>query len=109
VLINLLSNASKYTPEGGNISVRAWMNGRYVNCAVCDTGIGMSGEDLARLFTKFFRSENPAVREAPGTGLGLCIVKSLVEMQGGELDVQSKLGEGSTFRFTIPVMMTEAE
>jgi signal transduction histidine kinase len=104
VLINLLSNANKYTPEEGHIHVRAWTNGRYVHCAVADDGIGMSPEDQARLFTKFFRSENAAIREMPGTGLGLCIVKSLVELQGGEIAVESALGEGSTFTFTVPVV-----
>ncbi len=103
ILINLLSNANKYTPEEGHITVRAWKNEGYVHCAVSDTGVGMSPEDLAFLFTKFFRSENPAVREMPGTGLGMCIVKSLVELQGGEIDVESRLGKGTTFTFTVPI------
>jgi signal transduction histidine kinase len=105
VLINLLSNANKYTPERGHIHVRAWANGRYVRCSVADDGIGMSPEDQAKLFTKFFRSDNSATREMPGTGLGLCIVKSLVELQGGEIEVESALGEGSTFTFTVPVVV----
>jgi signal transduction histidine kinase len=104
VLINLLSNANKYTPEEGSIQVRVWANEKYVHCAVADTGIGISSEDQAKLFTKFFRSENAAVREMPGTGLGLCIVKSLVELQGGEIEVESALGRGSTFTFTVPVV-----
>lgn len=103
ILTNLLSNAYKYTPEGGHIHVRAWLQEEYVCCAVSDTGIGMSPEDCAHLFTKFFRSESPAVREMPGTGLGLCIVKSLVELQGGEIEVESRLGEGTIFTFTVPV------
>ncbi|RLC91628.1 MAG: hypothetical protein DRI77_13630 [Chloroflexi bacterium] len=103
ILINLLSNAYKYTPEGGDINVRAWSQDGYVSCVVSDTGIGMSPEDLEKLFTKFFRSENPAVRDMPGTGLGLCITKSLVELQGGEIKVESQLGKGTTFTFTIPV------
>ncbi|MBU0705112.1 MAG: GAF domain-containing protein [Chloroflexi bacterium] len=103
VLINLLSNAYKYTLEGGNIHVRAWLENGYVSCAVSDTGIGMSPDDLEKLFTKFFRSEDPAVREMSGTGLGLCITKSLVELQGGEMEVESQVGEGTTFTFTIPV------
>jgi signal transduction histidine kinase len=104
ILINLLSNANKYTPEKGHIRVRAWTNGKYVHCTVADDGVGMSPEDQARLFTKFFRSENAAIREMPGTGLGLCIVKSLVDLQGGEIKVESALGEGSTFTFTLPVV-----
>jgi signal transduction histidine kinase len=63
----------------------------------------MSPEDQARLFTKFFRSDHSAIREMPGTGLGLCIVKNLVELQGGEIEVESVLGEGSTFTFTVPI------
>jgi signal transduction histidine kinase len=102
ILTNLLSNACKYTPEGGQIRVRAWGNGSYVYCAVSDTGVGMSLEDRARLFTKFFRSEDPLVREMPGTGLGLCIVKSLVELQGGVIAVESEPGKGTTFTFTVP-------
>jgi signal transduction histidine kinase len=103
ILINLLSNAYKYTPKGGHIGVRAQVQGTYVQCAVFDTGIGMSPQDQQCLFTKFFRSEDPAVRETTGTGLGLCIVKSLVELQGGEVEVESELGKGTTATFTIPV------
>ncbi|HUX77974.1 MAG TPA: ATP-binding protein [Anaerolineae bacterium] len=103
ILINLLSNAYKYTPKGGHIGVRAQVQGTYVQCAVSDTGIGMSPQDQQCLFTKFFRSEDPAVRETTGTGLGLCIVKSLVELQGGEIEVESDLGKGTTVTFTIPV------
>jgi len=102
ILINLLSNAYKYTPEGGSIHVGAWLQNGYVHCAVSDTGIGISPEDQKRLFTKFFRADDPAVREMPGTGLGLCIVKSLVELQGGEIEVESEPGKGTTFRFTLP-------
>jgi signal transduction histidine kinase/DNA-binding response OmpR family regulator len=103
ILINLLSNAYKYTPEGGHIAVQAWLQDRHVHCAVSDSGIGISPEDQARLFTKFFRSENPTVRDMPGTGLGLCIVKNLVELQGGEIKVKSQIGKGTTFTFTVPV------
>jgi signal transduction histidine kinase len=103
VLTNLLSNAYKYTPKGGQIQVRAWLQDGYVHCAVSDTGIGISPEDQAHLFTQFFRSEDPAVREVPGTGLGLCIVKSLVELQGGTVEIESQLGEGTTCTFTVPV------
>jgi len=109
VLINLLSNAYKYTPNGGRIWLRAWREGSFVHCAVSDTGIGISPEDQARLFTKFFRSENPVAREKPGTGLGLCIVKKLIELQGGEISVQSELGRGTTFAFTIPLAQKTPE
>ncbi|HEY72939.1 MAG TPA: GAF domain-containing protein [Thermoflexia bacterium] len=110
VLTNLASNAHKYTPTGGQITVLAqeWPEagegqGEFVLCSVTDTGIGMSLEDQGKLFTKYFRSEDPAVRSESGTGLGLAITRSLVELQGGEIWVESKVGEGSTFAFTIPV------
>jgi signal transduction histidine kinase len=103
ILINLVSNAYKYTPAGGTIRVRAWHQQGYVYCAVSDTGIGLSPEEQAKLFRKFFRSENPAVQKMFGTGLGLCIVKHLVELQGGQVMVQSKPEQGSTFAFTVPV------
>ena len=104
VLTNLLSNAYKYTPEGGRIRVAAELeDGRFVRCSVSDTGIGMTPEEQERLFTKYFRSQNPAVRSVPGTGLGLVITKSLVELQGGEIWVESEPGKGSTFTFTVPV------
>jgi len=104
ILTNLLSNANKYTPKGGQIRVRVWREENDVHCAVSDTGIGIGPEDQARLFTKFFRAEDPAVREMTGTGLGLCIVKSLVELQGGRIAVESARGEGTTVRFTVPVV-----
>ena len=107
ILINLLSNANKYTPKGGRIGVRAWLQEGQVHCAVSDTGVGISPEDQAQLFTKFFRSEDPAVREMNGTGLGLCIVKSLVELQGGEIEFESRRGEGTTFLFTLPISVEE--
>jgi signal transduction histidine kinase len=103
ILINLFSNACKYTPEGGHVSVQVSMDDGRVCCAVSDTGIGISPEDQAKLFTKFFRSEDSAVRDMPGTGLGLCIVKSLVELQGGEIEVESQLGRGTTLTFTVPI------
>jgi signal transduction histidine kinase len=103
VLINLLSNASKYTPESGRVGLTTWLKAGFVHCAISDTGVGIAPEDQARLFTKFFRSEDPCVRKMPGTGLGLCIVKSLVELQGGEVTVESQVGKGSVFTFTVPV------
>ena len=109
ILINLLSNAYKYTSEGGYIRVRAWQQDGYVHCAVSDTGIGISPDDQAKLFTKFFRSEDPAAQEMPGTGLGLCIVKNLVELQGGQVEVESQLGQGTTFAFTVPVAAENIE
>ncbi len=103
ILTNLLSNAYKYTPEEGRIRVTVQPNGGFVVCSVSDTGIGIAPEEQERLFTKFFRSQHPAVRNVPGTGLGLVITKNLVELQGGQIWVESEPGKGSTFTFTLPV------
>ncbi len=107
VLTNLLSNAHKYTPEGGEITfrVRRWEEeGKlYVRWDVIDSGIGISEEDMKRLFTKFFRSSNPRVRDVKGTGLGLTISRRIVELHGGRVEVESELGKGSTFSVLIPV------
>ena len=112
VLTNLVSNAHKYTPEGGTIRVGAedtvnlWDRegaGRVVHLWVKDNGIGISAEDQVKIFQKFFRSEDSKAREAPGTGLGLNITKSLVEMQGGRIWFESEYRKGTTFHFTIPV------
>jgi signal transduction histidine kinase len=103
VLINLLSNACKYTPEGGALEVLGRVDEGYVTCTISDTGIGIPPEEQERLFTKFFRGDDDAVRSQVGTGLGLCIVKSLVELQGGTLTVESSVGEGSTFTFSVPL------
>lgn len=112
ILVNLVSNANKYTPEGGHIIIGAEATNnqwdptgaeRVVHIWVQDNGIGISIEDQKKLFQKFFRSEDPKAREAPGTGLGLNITKSLVELQGGRIWFQSEYRKGTTFHFTIPV------
>jgi len=112
VLTNLVSNAYKYTPEGGVLQVgveeaaNQWdLDGapRVIHLWVKDNGIGMSLDDQQKMFQKFFRSEDPKAREAPGTGLGLNITKSLVEMQGGQIWFESEYRVGTTFHFTIPV------
>jgi len=112
ILTNLVTNAHKYTPEGGGIAICAkkWANGRngmeqpaFIMCSVSDTGIGISPEDQERMFTKYFRADDPAVMSVAGTGLGLVITKSLVELHGGEIWVESELGKGSMFAFTIPI------
>lgn len=112
VLINLISNAYKYTPEGGIITIGAeatdnqWdLEGakRVAHVWVQDNGIGINFEDQARIFQRFFRSEDSKAREAPGTGLGLNITKSLVEMQGGRIWFNSEFRKGTAFHFTIPI------
>jgi len=102
VLTNLLSNAHKYTPAGGAIGVGARAENGAVRVEVRDTGIGLSREDQAQLFSRFFRAKNRAVQEVGGTGLGLVITRSLVEMHGGTIAVSSAPGQGSTFSITLP-------
>lgn len=103
VLTNLLSNAHKYTPAGGGIYLRAGYDNSSVQIAVQDTGIGLSPAEQAELFTKFYRARNRATQEEDGTGLGLAITRSLVEMHGGCISVESAPGQGATFRFTLPL------
>jgi PAS domain S-box-containing protein len=102
IMTNLLSNAHKYTLEGGTVSVRAQAGEDEVRVEVSDTGVGMTADERDKLFTKFFRAQNPATQNISGTGLGLNIVKSLVEKQGGRIWVTSEPMKGSTFTFTIP-------
>ncbi|MDQ2906043.1 MAG: cell wall metabolism sensor histidine kinase WalK [Chloroflexota bacterium] len=104
VLTNLLSNAHKYTPVGGHLEIAVEIKGTLAHISVIDTGIGLSGEEQAQLFTRFYRAENAATRAIQGTGLGLTITRSLVEMHGGELQVSSTPGVGSIFCFTLPVV-----
>ncbi|HIP72457.1 MAG TPA: GAF domain-containing protein [Anaerolineae bacterium] len=107
VFANLVSNAHKYTPDGGQIVVRVKQGERVTAVTVQDNGIGISEEDQAQLFTQFFRSEDQLVREQQGWGLGLSIVRKMVEAQNGEISFESELGRGSTFTFTIPLANIE--
>jgi PAS domain S-box-containing protein len=102
VLINLVSNALKYSPGGGRVEVTASHKGGFVTVAVTDEGLGIGKEDLKRLFTKFYRVDSAMTREIGGSGLGLSICKNIIELLGGEITVKSKLGRGSTFAFTLP-------
>ncbi len=103
ILTNLLSNALKYTLEG-HVDVSAQVANGFVQVDVRDSGIGMSEEDHAKLFTRFFRASTARAHEISGTGLGLSITRSLVEMHGGHIWVKSAVGQGSTFSFTMPVL-----
>ena len=103
ILINLLSNAHKYTPHAGHIWVTARRLEGWVQIDVRDNGIGLSADEQAQVFNKFFRAQQPATQEVGGTGLGLAITRLLVEMHGGHISVVSAPGQGSTFSFTMPV------
>src|SRR4029079_4182239 len=106
----------KYTPPDGDIHVNGEVMqrnldtkgrdmGPSLHISVQDTGIGMSEEDLAKLFTPYFRSDNPLTREQPGTGLGLTITRGIIQQHKGEVWVESDLGKGTTFHFTIPLVV----
>ena len=101
ILTNLVTNAYKYTPERGRITIAAQWVDDSMQVDVTDTGIGIAPQDQEKLFTRFFRADHPEVRRVAGTGLGLSIAKSIVEMHGGRIWVKSQLGEGSTFSFTL--------
>jgi signal transduction histidine kinase len=102
---NLLSNATRYTPEGGQVTVslRADREQDQVIGAVSDTGIGVAVEDIPRIFEDFYRTEEAKAMQETGTGLGLPIVQQVVERYGGTIEVESVVGQGSTFRFTLPL------
>jgi PAS domain S-box-containing protein len=104
VFTNLLSNAHKYTPAGGEIGVAAAIEGELVRVEVRDNGVGMTDGELDRLFTRFFRAKNPATQEVGGAGLGLVITKWLVELHGGTIAVASTPGAGSVFGVTLPAL-----
>lgn len=103
ILTNLVSNAHKYTPPAGTITIAARVSDTWARVDVTDTGIGLSQKDIAQLFSKFFRVQNRVVQNIPGTGLGLAITRSLVELHGGRIWVESTPGQGSTFSFTLPL------
>lgn len=106
VLVNLLSNSIKYTPAGGAVTVSVEFEGDFVTTCVADTGIGIGAEDQARLFQKFFRADNSTTREVGGTGLGLAITRAILEKLNGSIWVESELGKGSRFYFTLPTAST---
>jgi signal transduction histidine kinase len=102
VFLNLLSNAIKFAPEGGRIDVRATMNERLAKISVSDTGVGIAPEHQEAVFEEF-RQVGTADKKVEGTGLGLALCRKLVELHGGRIWVESALGQGSTFTFTLPI------
>jgi len=102
VLINLIDNGIKYTPEGGRITVEARRTGKSVEIAVADTGIGIPPKEIPRIFERFYRVDRARSRAIGGTGLGLSIVKHIVEAHGGTVAVESEFGKGSRFVVSLP-------
>ncbi|BCW76528.1 sensor histidine kinase [Arthrobacter sp. NicSoilB11] len=102
VLDNLVSNAIKYSPDGGKVSISADADRQWVRLSITDTGMGMSSEDAARAFNRFFRAETARKAAIPGAGLGLSITRMIVERHGGTIACQSGEGQGSTFTVTLP-------
>ncbi len=103
VLTNLVSNAYKYTPNGGTITLEVTRENDHLRFSVSDTGIGLTPEGIAMLGTKFWRAEDRYTRSQPGTGLGFAITRHLVEQMGSEIEIESEVGVGSRFSFTAPV------
>lgn len=103
VLVNLIHNAIKFTPPGGEIRLFARQDGKYVRFDVCDTGGGIDPDDLPRIFERFYKADRARSRSGSGTGLGLSIAKHIVEAHGGKIWAESEPEKGSTFHFTIPI------
>jgi signal transduction histidine kinase len=103
ILLNLLSNAVKFTPAGGRIGVTATATDEAITISVSDTGIGIAPEDRATIFEEFRQVGRDDARKQEGTGLGLTLAKKFVELHGGQIGIQSQVGQGSTFTFTLPL------
>lgn len=108
VFLNLISNAIKYSPKGGEITIEITIDyhNKYVNVAVSDYGVGIPDELIPYIFEKFYRVENPLTATVQGTGLGLYIVKNLVELHNGKITVKSQKGQGTTFLVSLPIKKT---
>ena len=102
MLNNLVDNAFKFTPAGGRVTVRLWQDGGDVMLEVTDTGIGIQQDQLLRIFERFYQVDGSTTRRYSGIGLGLALVKEIVEAHGGQVTAQSDVGKGSTFRVRLP-------
>ena len=100
---DLLSNAVKFTPEGGRVAVELTQGEGEVEVAVSDTGVGIAPEDQAAVFEEFRQVGSDSARKNEGTGLGLALARKFVELHGGRIWLTSEVGKGSTFRFTLPM------
>ena len=107
VLLNLLSNATKFTPDGGRLKIEATRKDSWCQVSVIDNGIGIKPENQEQIFEPFYQLDNPLTRKKSGTGLGLAIVKQIIEKHGGQIWVESEYGKGSRFTFTLPLAKTD--
>ncbi|MEW6200525.1 MAG: ATP-binding protein, partial [bacterium] len=103
VIINLVSNSIKYSDTNKDVHISAEKNGRYIKIAVADSGFGIPEKDIQHVFDKFYRVENEKTANIEGTGLGLPMVKYIIEKHGGDITVNSEFGKGSLFAFTLPI------
>ena len=99
---NLLSNAIKFTPRGGNVTVAVSCDGEHIVIRLTDTGMGIPANELDQLFSRFFRASTATRAAVPGVGLGLTITKAIIDAHGGDLDVESVVGVGTTFIVRLP-------
>ena len=104
VVSNLVNNAIKYSPDGGTVTLSTRSEGGYALVSVADTGLGIPPDEIGHVFERFRRVRSGAAQSIPGTGLGLTIVKQIVEMHGGKIWVESAVGHGSAFHFTVPLV-----
>src|SRR4029078_9802374 len=107
ILSNLVSNAIKFTPEGGRVVLKAEVDAADVVLTVADTGVGIAPEEQELVFEKFRQAGNPLTRAHEGTGLGLSIVRELTKLMGGEVTMRSELGRGTTFTVRLPLQLSE--
>ena len=109
VLFNLVDNAVRFTPAGGEVTVSAHRSNGSIEVSVSDTGVGIPSEHLPRLFERFYRADPARSRDDGGTGIGLAIARSVVEAHGGHIRAESELGQGSTFTFDLPIAIAAAD
>jgi signal transduction histidine kinase len=103
VLVNLLGNAVKYTPEQGRVVFHVNISDRQIEMSIEDTGVGIAADELSKVFEKFFRSPDPRVQQETGTGLGLALAQEVVRLHGGKIELESELNKGSKFTVLLPM------